>query len=425
MANYFLVTTYGRSASHWLVKTLNMHKDIVCSHGVFGGKVKPITDVGMHVSDDYDLDAIHSEVARNWSKITLDDLFDELEKVQSVNCYGNVHGFSWSTLIDKITKENVTRKIRAVNIVRHPFNRILSSINEWNKEERVSTSTSSFLDNEFDKFYPLYKKYLPFNNVDFELVKNKRLFFAITHTLIQDARDLSLGGWHIPMERLTSDSEFFLKLVNFLTNQTLEGLQSYTFQAASISRTNYSSKCNLLSLSSYEFLPDWGQGLLVNMLNDLEKTHFLAQNYNSLGYDISLCVGENRSNFLNYECNQYEQNKHHQMHILETIISSTIKSYLKFKYDEGETIILYGSGRHTELFISEYINKYKNTSKLIVVCPSAKTNEVSGVRVIPVELFDLGSANKILISSFSYEDEIFNRLISQGVQSERIIRLYD
>jgi len=424
VANYFIVTTYGRSASHWLVKVLNMHKDIICSHGGFGGKVKPIIDVGMHVSEDYDLEAIHSEVSSNWHSISLDELFDELEKVQTVKFYGNVHGFSWTTFNEKISKETMTRKVIAANVVRHPFNRIMSSIKEWVKEEKVSTAATIFLDNEFDRFYDLFRKYLIHSDIDFSVIENKRLFFAITHTLIQDARDLSIDGWHLPMERLTSDNEFFLKFINYLTGESLDNIESYILAAGGACRTNYSSSQIILSVSSYESLPEWAQGLLANMLKDLQKSYHLLQSYSALGYDLSCCIEGNVVNFFSHKKQLAEQSNNHEGLTLEAFMSRAIRSYLQFGYQKGESILIYGAGFHSELFLDEFKRIFGNISKLLVICPFLEKIKIRGLEVRKAESELFISDKKVVISSYSHEDEIYNRLISQGVSKERIIKIY-
>ncbi len=427
MKNYFLVTTYGRTASHWLTQALNKHKDISCSHGPFGGNVGPNYEDGSERS----LDQIRKEAVKIWNKMSIDEMFSRMEERKSLY-YGNIHGYNWSSINARFLNEDIKRKIKIANITRHPINRIVSLVAAWEKEESVSIITTNFYENEFKRFFPIANKYLEGTYVNFEEKKNRRLFLAAYITLYYDAIDLFIDGLHIPMERLTKDPEIFLLLLKYLTNSDLDIDKDFFRSVYSLKRISYTSSEISTSLDNFVSLPDWTKSFLSNLLVHFDRFYSLGKKYKNLGYEISMISSGTikKQEKINTKVSRQVDYINTMRFvasgrsIVESSIISAIKTFFKFGYNENEEIILYGSGRHTEIFISEYIEKYKNISKLIVVCPLAKTNEIFGVRVIPVESFDLHSANKILISSYNYEDEIFHRLISLGVQSDRIIRLH-
>ncbi|MBN2644223.1 MAG: hypothetical protein JXR59_01970 [Desulfuromonadaceae bacterium] len=430
MPKYFIVTTYGRTASHWLTKVLNTHAEIVCNHGCFGGRVAPLVAVGTQVSEEYNLDAIRTEAEAVWRQSSLDDIFDRLEKEFSAKYYGNIHGFSWSFLNDKLANERVGRKINIVNVVRHPINRIISSLNEWEKEERVSKETTRFFDGEFDRFYSIYNKFLD-DEIDFTDVYSRRLFFAITHTVIQDSVDLFKGGMHLPMERLTVDREFFLYFLNHITEGCLTNPEDFVCKVMGVGKTNSSRSKNNLSLTSYNELPRWAKSLLINMLTDLEKTYSVIDSYSALGYDLSCCLGtgftrsrpcyESRFKETLLELNAVKnENKKN----FEKFMVRAIRNFLRFGYVEGEKIILYGSGYHTEVFLKEYVNLYRNLENLTIVVDSENDRNKFKIKTILDKDLNASVTTKIVISSYSYEEDIYRKLLGRSFSPENIVKIY-
>src|ERR1700758_1977033 len=117
---YFFVTSYGRTATVWLTHALNLHPDVMCSHGT--SLVPLILLENESLTAESTISAQESApqfCAQSFRKILAD--IDGQNKARWV---GNIHGFSASALWLKRWTEIGVPSFRHINLLRHPITRI-------------------------------------------------------------------------------------------------------------------------------------------------------------------------------------------------------------------------------------------------------------------------------------------------------------
>jgi hypothetical protein len=272
---YFLITSYGRTATYWIASLLNQHKDIICNHG------PSISDVSFDVSkneipDEYVL-KIHKD-KNIFFNLTLDELFDNLQKRGPAEAYGNVHGYAAHSIPSLLKNSN--RKINVINIVRHPITRIESlyrriiyemNFNNYLKEEFqnqyiniVSDNISIYVKNEF--------------NINIDNFKNKIFLYVLCLVINHDYKDLNTNILHVQMERITKDREYFIWVLKYLMDNSIFIDKSYIDTISYIKRKNIKNY-EILSSKQYELWDVWKKETFKKMLNNETKDKYDKLNY--------------------------------------------------------------------------------------------------------------------------------------------------
>lgn len=100
-----------------------------------------------------------------------------------------------------------------------------------------------------------------------------------------------------------------------------------------------------------------------------------------------------------------------------------IQSFIRFSYPVGEQVALYGAGSHTAIFLEE-LKRAGVTPLPVVVAKAPGRSSLEGMEVFDAETFDYGTIERVIISSRTFEDEIFAELLKKGIPRNKIIRLY-
>ncbi len=275
MKAYFLVTTYGRTASYWLASSLNKHPDIICSHG-------PLVD-----SCSLSLMPPKEQILRahcqrdDFTRKTIDQLFDELEKNGQAKAYGNVHGYGLVSLIGKSNLEKTRHKIVVSNLTRHPITRIESHKNEWLYEITFSPVIRRIL-REFDptKVNMIQSR---FKHIDFTVPENWVFVVALLSIITSDLQELQIDFNHITMERLTSDPELLLHFINKITQGAVSITSSFIEDMINSDRYNGRSNSKRFSMSVFDSWEEWKRTAFKLVLDEYK----VKELYSSFGYDLS------------------------------------------------------------------------------------------------------------------------------------------
>ena len=237
MKRYFLVTSYGRTATYWLADSLNKHPDIVCSHGLL-----PITSYGERLPQD--VTRYHHENESSLARKSIDDLFDELEEVELAKVYGNVHGYVAYGLFSKLATYKPKRAISIINLTRHPITRIESLANEWCYECTFSSTMRQRQEQMRQQNKVAFDfAQSNFPHIDFSVTENSIFLSALLTVIRNDVQELRIDDLlHVPMERMTKDVEYFCWMLQYLTQKGINIESSYLYDVISSGRKNQHSK---------------------------------------------------------------------------------------------------------------------------------------------------------------------------------------
>jgi hypothetical protein len=274
---YFLVTSYGRTATYWIASILNKHPDIICNHG------PSIIDESFDISNDNIPDSYTLEVHKNknnFYKMTLDEVFNYIESKGNALAYGNVHGYAAHS-IEKL-KNNSKKIFRAINIVRHPVTRIESLYNRILYEAKFNY----YFKNDFPEKYNTYVNpevvdFLKNNyDVDIHSIKFQIFMFVLFLVVDHDSRDLDTNIYHIQMERITKDMEYFYWVFNYLFENSIIFDKNYYNTIMNINKKNV-LKEEILSEFQFDLWEQWKKDIFIKLV---DKN--LYEKYNLINYSI-------------------------------------------------------------------------------------------------------------------------------------------
>lgn len=300
MKKYFLVTSYGRTATYWLASFLDRHPDIICSHGPLA-----VTDSQFMAPQRQQVIRAHNNWD-NFNNTTVEQFFDEIEKRGEAKIYGNVHGYTLRGLISRYTKEKIRRKIWVSNLIRHPVTRVESLKNEWCQEISYSPRMRQFL-SEYWQTNLKWCQEISYNpelhqslskswqtdletvqrelrDVDFDASDNWIFVVALYWAIGHDVNELQMDCVdHIQMERLTSDAELLLHLTNEITQGTLDIKHSLIDEMINSDRYNATSNSKMFPMSVFDSWEQWKRALFGLAMDQYEAREI----YDPVGYDMS------------------------------------------------------------------------------------------------------------------------------------------
>lgn len=91
---------------------------------------------------------------------------------------------------------------------------------------------------------------------------------------------------------------------------------------------------------------------------------------------------------------------------------------------QGEKILLYGAGVHT-ISILKALPQWLDNGIAAVTDTNPGIRQLMGVPVISPEAVDFCNYKYVVVSSYTYQEEIADRLLKMQCPQEKIIRLYD
>ncbi len=212
---YFLVTSFGRTATFWIASNLNRHGDIICSHGP---AMPPVIPMEGSQPSQSDVLRMHRDLD-DFYDMPLDRFFDAMERLGPAKAYGNAHAYGAQSVKGLLAGSSSGRRFTVVNVVRHPVTRIESLRNRFEYEltyntyfrERIETYIEQTVTQELLQFVK--------SQCGVDLTFDTRLFlYALSLVPSHDKNDLQVPVLHVAMERVTRDPEAFCWMFNVLTH---------------------------------------------------------------------------------------------------------------------------------------------------------------------------------------------------------------
>ena len=304
---YFVVTSGGRAATYWLSHLLNQSSEIFCMHGYFpvselphGEKNAPdeFGKSGYQIGNIHDLDG-SAKSRREWAEIlrgqweyfeslSFDAYFDEAKTAHQVKVYGNIHGYTYDSLIRRMKKDPPKYNVQFCNLTRHPvaraqsFFKRFSHISQWIPEspEIIAARKLSLRKLQYDVM----------SRFNINIFDDDKWLFAdtINRMLIQYAEAMIEVIPHIRSEEITSDKEKFKQLFSYLTGGKVELSDEILGAKTFSTRLNRTLEEPVSPSAIYSEWKPWQQ----YVFRYLVQPEWLKA-YERIGYDISFVNSEN------------------------------------------------------------------------------------------------------------------------------------
>ena len=104
MGNNFLVTSYGRTATFWIARNLDLHSDITCNHGP---SIAPESFEYHHNKVDDMANLVIHRQKDEFYKSPASEVFRVLRNVKDTPYCGNVHGYNAYAAYKEIGRAHV------------------------------------------------------------------------------------------------------------------------------------------------------------------------------------------------------------------------------------------------------------------------------------------------------------------------------
>lgn len=277
---YFHVTSYGRTSTYWLSSALNSHPDILCGHG---GYLPPHLE---YYEQPDETQTMKTQNARDsFISLTLDEVLAGLQEAGTAKCYGMVHAYVAHHLVQWPQLQNPVHTPRIVNLVRHPILRAQSLARRLIHETSFSDTVKNNLDVHFGAYVPmeLRKAVCERSDVDYGSIDARGFIYALGSMAMFDKMDFETPIRHVPMERLISDREHFIWLVNYLTDGSVDIESAYIDLVFSKGRKNYLND-DVSSIARWEMWEPWRQAVF----NEFSAFYDFHSMYEHFGYDLGI-----------------------------------------------------------------------------------------------------------------------------------------
>lgn len=229
MPSYFLITSYGRTATVWLANYLAQFDCMGVAHGPM-----PIP-INSPDAPDTSPKAQH-EFLKSFGELSLREYFAKLEEACPGRLvYGSVHAFTVQSLsVRHQRKERDSPNFKNLNLTRHPIHRIQSFVNRWTHELKISPeyhrkSNIEYSESALGEFF---SKNFFARTPDTE--DPIWLFLrAVFDVLNNDKFEYSLPNiQHIEMERYTQDRESLDWIAHGISSGIVKSLDSVPYLQA-------------------------------------------------------------------------------------------------------------------------------------------------------------------------------------------------
>ena len=290
MNSHFIITSPGKTASFWLANALDMHPDILCSHGTLSIPASELYISGWNSHEmigsfwkqqkisnalkEFLNKSIGDSIEKEhdiFYKRSLDHFFSIQENMGKAKYYGNVHGFTFYALLGKIKKTTYIYKI--ANMQRHPVTLIESAFGKSDTFNHLKT-----LEAYNHIFDPVVSKY----NLD---MTPYNLFF-IYHCYRLEEYFISYQTpqlYHIPMERITKNKDYFCSILKMLCSEEIEISDEYINSVFTMGRVNIHGNTKKDPITIYNNWDIWQKELFQEMLFSYQDIFPKAK---ELGYDL-------------------------------------------------------------------------------------------------------------------------------------------
>ena len=301
---HFLITTRGKTGSFWMANALDIHPDIICSHstiyapaseiylsGWVGHNMIGAAWQGKEPSRAY-AEALtkmygraEEEEKKYFSSRSLLEFFCLQEGMGNAKYYGNVHAFMVEMVIDRLAryqKDVPNGSFKIANLTRHPI-KIMESCLERSRSFKDKKIGALERERIINRCAQPIKKYN---------LKTDRLvlsFICNCNILVDYINPMRYPGlFHIPIERITRDKEYFCFVVKSLTSDDIELSDEYldkVFAIGKLNRHNRKNDCDDSPVSLFAKWEPWQREYISQILGPFRDVFPKAE---ELGYDFSM-----------------------------------------------------------------------------------------------------------------------------------------
>lgn len=282
MTSYFLITSYGRTATLWLATTLAKIEKVAVSHGPL-----PIP-LRKQETNKPTLAEQHAHLSK-LSHITLDEYLRTVAEAKpKATCVGNVHAFTAASILAR-KKTPSQHPITIVNVTRHPITRIDSFAKHWAQEIKSSPAYHSnanrlFWNSGIAQAIRQREASLPNSPTTEQVLFLRSVFQALSN----DRVEVSLAqGENVPMERLTQDVEALRWLVQKISGGDLSCDDAIQERSALGQPINRSERTPLSSKKTWNAWDDWQRRAFLTTSDILGID---LKMYDALKYDLSFAM---------------------------------------------------------------------------------------------------------------------------------------
>jgi hypothetical protein len=279
--SYFFVTSYGRTATVWLTRALNLHPDILCSHGPSFEPI--ITRQGERYGKETVVQAQQS--AGQFYALSLRQILANLSALGQKKCVGNVHAYTAFNLDNKRKNERDAPLIRCANLLRHPVTRVDSFWRRWQYEKTFNAPITKWIETEAmqqRRYQEVLEELRRQHDAPIQSFVDRAFFHAVMQ-MSTDHGDLSMDTTHIVSERLVADIDYFAYMFELLTSGVLAVSSSYLNEAMALGRQNASEGGGQCAVQVFEQWEPWQRTLFLLFLRDHPS---LVAAYPKFGYGL-------------------------------------------------------------------------------------------------------------------------------------------
>lgn len=269
---YFNLISCGRTATHWIAKSLSLHPDVMCAHG-------PELSPYREDEDEMERTARHHREAEQMASLNLDEYYDILER-REFKAYGVIHGIAG---FDAVHRPGFYRRQYYVaGLTRHPVARTQSFASRWLFEyEHLEGERSEMMARAIERLAQARTWGLPLPPTD-AIALPDRLFIsgAIWMLANEPVKDREIPCFRI--EDITSNRDNFAGFFRELTQGGIPLTDDYldaVMQFPSQDRMNPAAPPDTV----YNDWPEWKQRFLTQLL----AREGVTKRYEELGYDLS------------------------------------------------------------------------------------------------------------------------------------------
>jgi hypothetical protein len=280
-ATYFFVTSYGRTATVWLTRALNLHPDVVCNHGP--SLYQFSARQGKQHEEEGFLQV--QKTAGVFYGLSLREILHLISANGEKKCVGNVHAYTAWNLYNKRKAEAEAPPIRTINLLRHPITRIDSFWRRFQYEHTLNSPSSQWIEKEAMK-EPRYQQVLEELRRHHDVMVegfDERAFFHAVMQMSTDAGDLSIEVPHIVSERLVADIDYFAYVFDLLTGRSVSISSKYLRGVSDLGKQNAERGGGRSAIEVFEEWQPWQRTLFLLILRDHTV---LREAYPCFGYDF-------------------------------------------------------------------------------------------------------------------------------------------
>ncbi|MCR9253799.1 MAG: hypothetical protein NXI20_25515 [bacterium] len=294
MSSRFIVASHGWSASNWVAHSLNMHKDILCTHSA---KNIVANDPFVHTNESLkkDINKWHNGYELRLNR-SVDSCYDDLERIEQTKFTGTVHVYRLRDLPSLHDKFPFQQPYKVFNLIRNPMSLVWSGYGQFKDLflydlNELYWTLKKIIDHSKEFIHEVGNRHhinigetdkLAFIGACSVLSSLRKDIDAIQE--IENANHLDYKGV-IKMEEITQNPETLELLLQKISDESINIDDSYfdsVYKLGAINKHKKDSK-KITASERFSALEDWQKEVFVFFM----KKFNLTEEYSKFGYDLT------------------------------------------------------------------------------------------------------------------------------------------